>query len=160
MEDYSNLHKSLWELKLVNKLLVVFILVMKELCVQLIILAPTDIKVLVFGHLTNLLIDMQIKIIKLPVISLELHHLIKLHGKWDGLLDLILKTQIVQNSQLINNHLNLTKVWLIVLKILDPLWLTKFKVFLMEPYQFPVVIVLLLLGFLVECVQMVLFYKE
>jgi len=113
----------------------------------------TNTKVSVFGHQTNLLTDIKIKITKFLAIS-QIHHLMKLHGNKVGHLDLIHTIQTVKFSQLIQLHHNSIQPWLIVLKMLDPSWLIKLNNFGMDNLQFHHLTAQLQLGIHAECAKM------
>lgn len=113
----------------------------------------TTIKVFLFGLLTNLPIDTKIKITKLLAIS-QILHLIKLHGRWDGHLELIQKIQTVKLTQSTPPVHNLTKQWLLVLKTLDLLWLVKLNKSLMVPFKSHLLIAKPQLGIHAECAKM------
>lgn len=149
MEVYLHHHKLLLVLKLANKLQEVYILVMKEHCVQQTMLKIINIKELVFGHLINLLTDIKIKIIKLLAILPILHSIQQL-GKQVGHLVLI-HTILTVNIMLKMHHLhNLTNLWQIVLKTSDHLWQIKLNKSLTVLQLFLVHIVQLQHGILAE----------
>lgn len=74
-----------------------------------------------FGLLINLLIDTWTLITNKNVTLLELLTM-KPPGTWDGLQEVILKTQIADSILSTKLCLNLTKLWLTVLKILVLSW--------------------------------------